>query len=66
MHSIGMFDRQGPLTLEGFDGSGADFMPRYKSAILDGETIIVSPHMVYGPETNDLDLQLHKRGVGGR
>lgn len=63
MHNIGMFDRKGPLTLEGFEGSGADFMPEYRDYILDGETIITSPHKVYGPEQNDLALQLHKRGV---
>lgn len=64
MHAIGMFDREGPLTLAGFEGSGADFMPEFRDAILDGKTIITSPHKVYGPETNDLDLQLRKRGVG--
>lgn len=64
MHAIGMFDRAGPLTLAGFDGSGADFMPEYRDVILDGKTVIVSPHKVYGPETNDLDLQLRKRGIG--
>lgn len=34
-----------------------------KEQILDGETVIASPHTVYGPETNDLVLQLRKRGV---
>lgn len=63
MHAIGMFDRSGPLDLKGFEGSGADFMPEYKEMILDGKTIITSPHKVYGPSTNDLDLQLRKRGV---
>lgn len=63
MHNICMFDRKGPLTLEGFEGSGADFMPEYKPYILDGKTIIASPHKVYGPETNDLALQLRKKGV---
>lgn len=63
MHSIGMFDRRGPYTLEGFEGSGADFMPQYKPYILDGKTVITSPHKVYGPETNDLVLQLRKRGI---
>ena len=63
MHNIGMFDRKGPLTLDGFENSGADFMPEYKKYILDGETIIASPHKVYGPETNDLILQLRKRGI---
>ena len=64
MHAIGMFDREGPYTLDGFSGSGSDFMPQYKAQILDGRTIISSPHKVYGPETNDLVLQLRKRGVG--
>ncbi len=27
MHAIGMFDRKGPLTTDGFEGSGANFMP---------------------------------------
>jgi len=63
MHAIGMFDREGPLTLAGFDGSGADFMPQYKEQILDGETVVTSPHKIYGPEQNDLVLQLRKRGI---
>jgi hypothetical protein len=46
-----------------FEGSGADFLEIYKPYILDGETIIASPHKVYGPETNDLALQLRKKGV---
>jgi nicotinamidase-related amidase len=63
MHSINMFDRKGPLSLEAFEGSGADFLDEYKPYILDGKTIIASPHKVYGPETNDLALQLRKKGV---
>lgn len=63
MHKIGMFDRKGPNSLEGFDGSGADFMPEYKPYILDGKTIVTSPHKVYGPEQNDLVLQLRKNRV---
>lgn len=63
MHEIGMFDRTGPLSLEGFEGSGADWLEDYKPYIEDGETIVTSPHKVYGPETNDLVLQLRKRGV---
>ncbi len=63
MHAIGMFDRKGPLTLDGFQGSGADFLPELKPYIVDGKTIIASPHKVYGPETNDLVLQLRKKGV---
>jgi len=63
MHSIGMFDRVDPLSLEGFEGSGADWLPRYKRYIQDGETIVASPHKVYGPEQNDLVLQLRKRRI---
>jgi nicotinamidase-related amidase len=63
MHQIGMFGRKGALTLEGFEGSGADFYAELKPFILDGKTIVASPHKVYGPETNDLILQLRKRGV---
>lgn len=63
MHKIGMFDRKSPLSLDGFEGSGADYMPQYKPYIEDGKTIQCSPHKVYGPETNDLVLQLRKAGV---
>ena len=63
MHKIGMFDRESPLSLEGFEGSGADYMPQYKQYIEDGKTIQCSPHKVYGPECNDLVLQLRKHGV---
>jgi nicotinamidase-related amidase len=61
MHEIKMFDREGNLTLEGFRGSGADWLEQYKPYIEDGKTIITSPHKVYGPESNDLALQLRKR-----
>lgn len=63
MHSIGMFDRPGPLDVSGLDGSGADFMAEYKDDIFDGKTVIASPHKVYGPEQNDAALQLRKLRV---
>ena len=63
MHHIGMFDRKSPYSLDGFENSGADFMPEYKPYILDGKTIVTSPHKVYGPEANDLVLQLRKRRI---
>ena len=63
MHSSGMFDRKDALSLEGFENSGADFMPEYKTYIHDGKTVVASPHKVYGPENNDLMLQLRKRGI---
>ncbi|NOR20646.1 MAG: isochorismatase family protein [Xanthomonadales bacterium] len=63
MKGIGMFSRNGALNLEGFEGSGADWLAEYKPYIEDGKTIIASPHKVYGPESNDLILQLRKRGI---
>ena len=62
MHEIHMFDRSGPLSLEGFEGSGADWLPVFTRYINDGKTVVASPHKVYGPESNDLVLQLRKRG----
>jgi nicotinamidase-related amidase len=57
-----MFDRKGALTSEGFENSGADWLDKYKKYI-DGDNVIVtSPHKVYGPESNDLALQLRKHG----
>ena len=62
MHNINMFDRKGALTTEGFEGSGADWLENYKEYI-DGDNVIVtSPHKLYGPESNDLALQLRKHG----
>lgn len=63
MHSINMFDRKGALDTEGFEGSGADWLELYKPYINDGKTIVASPHKVYGPENNDLMLQMRKRHV---
>jgi len=63
MHGIDMFARQGALKLDGFSGSGADWLEVYKPLINDGQTIVTSPHKVYGPESNDLILQLRKRGI---
>jgi len=63
MHEINMFDRSGVLSLEGFTGSGADWLERYKPLIEDGKTIVASPHKVYGPENNDVMLQLRKRNI---
>ena len=57
------FARLGPLDLTGFAGSGADWLERFRPYIEDGKTIVVSPHKVFGPQTNDLTLQLRKRGI---
>ena len=64
MHDIKMFDRPSTLSLEGFEESGSDWLERYKPYINDGKTIVTNPHKIYGPETNDLVLQLRKHGVG--
>ena len=63
MHNLGMFDRPGSLSLDGFEGSGADWLERYKPFIEDGETVVSSPHKLYGPENNDVMLQMRKRGI---
>jgi len=63
MHNIGMFDRTDALSLEGFEGSGADWLELYKQYINSDNVIVVSPHKVYGPETNDLSLQLRKHKI---
>ena len=57
------FARTGSLNLTGFANSGADWLDRFKPYIEDGKTIVVSPHKVWGPQTNDLVLQLRKRGI---
>lgn len=63
MHTIGMFDRPDQLSSDGFEGSGADWLAQYKPYINDGVTVVTSPHKVFGPETNDLVLQLRKQGI---
>jgi nicotinamidase-related amidase len=57
------FARSGALTLDGFSGSGADWLERYKPFIEDGKTIVASPHKVYGPQSNDLVLQLRRHSI---
>src|SRR5262249_2264911 len=57
------FGRRGILNLDGLSGSGADWLPRFKPYIEDGKTVVVAPHKVWGPETNDLVLQLRKRKI---
>jgi len=57
------FFRPDPLGTKGFVGSGADWLEQYKPFIEDGKTVVVSPHKVWGPQTNDLVLQLRKRGM---
>ena len=58
------FARVGPLDLSGFAGSGADWLDELRPFIETPTTVVASPHKVWGPQTNDLVLQLRKRGVG--
>ena len=57
------FFRPDPLGVAGFSGSGADWLERYKPFIEDGKSVVVSPHKMWGPQTNDLVFQLRKRGM---
>ena len=63
MGQLGVFARKGPLTLDGFEGSGADWPERFKPLLRDCDTVVASPHKVYGPASNDLVLQLRKRRI---
>jgi nicotinamidase-related amidase len=63
MHKIHMFDRGDQLSTEGFEGSGADFLEPYKKYIEKDFVTVVGPHKIYGPEQNDLSLQLRKQKI---
>ena len=55
------FFRPNPLGREGLAGSGADWLEQYKPFIEDGKSVVVGPHKMWGPQTNDLVFQLRKR-----
>ena len=63
MHKIDMFDRKDQLSSDGFTNSGADFLPIYKKYIEKKTVTVVGPHKIFGPEQNDLSLQLRKQKV---
>ena len=63
MNQVGMLKVDGPTSYNDFEGSGADFYAPLKAMILDGDTVITTPHKIYGPDSNDLALQLRKRGI---
>ena len=63
MHNIKMFDRGDQLNVKGFEGSGADWLDRYKKYINKDNVVVVGPHKVFGPEQNDLSLQLRKHKI---
>ncbi len=61
MHGEGMFNidsRFGDV-----EGTGADFLPQLKPYFVNGRSVICSPRKVYGPQNNDVVLQLRKRRV---
>jgi nicotinamidase-related amidase len=62
-HKIGLVSRKDPLSLDGFEGSGADFPERYKPYLRDKNTIVTSPHKAYSSSTNDMILQLRRHGI---
>ena len=63
MGRLGVFARKGPLTLEGFRCSGADWPERFKPYLGACDCVVASPHKVYGTASNDLVLQLRKRRI---
>ena len=63
MHGMGMFDRGDQLSKEDFDGSGADWLELYKPYIEQDYVTVSGPHKVFGPEQNDLSLQLRKQKI---
>jgi nicotinamidase-related amidase len=57
------FYRPDPLNLDGFSGSGADWIACYRPYIEHGKTVAVSPQKGYGPQSNDPVLQFRKRRI---
>ncbi|SDW09778.1 cysteine hydrolase [Paenibacillus sp. CF384] len=62
MHNLKMFNVDGPQK-DVPRSSQADFYEAFKPYIEDGKTVVTSPHKIFGPESNDLVLQLRKRGI---
>ena len=50
MHDLPMFERKGQLNIDGFTGSGSDWVEELKPYIEDGKSIICHAHKMYGPE----------------
>ena len=63
MHESGMFHRETALSLDGFASSGADWLDSLSPTINNGKTVVTSPHKMFGSQSNDLVLQLRKRGI---
>mgnify|MGYP003385636807 CR=1 FL=1 len=63
MHKAHMFERAGTACDAIVQNGGADWLELYKPYIQNKNTVVVSPHKIYGPESNDLVLQLRKRDI---
>jgi nicotinamidase-related amidase len=63
MHSKGMYKRKGRLDMEGFEGSGADFLEDFKQYLKGENIILCNPHKLYSPKNTDLSLQLRKNKI---
>lgn len=57
---INTFARTGALTLDGFTGSGADWLDEFRPYVDDGRTVVASPHKVWSPQSNGLILQVRR------
>lgn len=63
MHAKKMYMRKGRLNLEGFENSGADYLDEFKEYLNGDNVIICNPHKIFGPQNNDLVLQLRKNKI---
>lgn len=62
MHNMKMFERTNPSAAVDL-GSGADLCEIFKPYLEDEDTVITNPHKIFGPQTNDLTLQLRKHNM---
>jgi nicotinamidase-related amidase len=56
-------DPEGPPLLAGSASSGGDLLPRYRPYLIGARTILASPHRAYGPDGDDLVMQLRRHRI---
>ena len=61
-HSVGLFDAGDAKNGKGAS-KGIDIYKAYEKYLSKDNVTIVSPHKIFGPESNDLVLQLRKRKI---
>ena len=62
--SVGLMTKETPTKDHiGTGTAGADIYNLYKKYVENGNVIITSPHKIFGPESNDLILQLRKHKI---